>query len=409
MSSAHSHSHGPLGLRLDRRSALRLGLGAGALLATGGSLLGCSAESPATAPNAGGGDSLGSLKVGYLPITDASPLLIAHASGAFERRGLDVDMPTLFRSWPNIVEAFQARQVDVVHLLMPLAVQLRFDRSQPIKVLTWNHTNGSALTVAPEVNQVADLAGRTVAIPFWFSIHNVVLQQLLRAEGLTPVIDTEASVTARTVRLVVMPPPEMPAALQSGSIGGFIVADPFNALAELSGAGKVLRFTGDVWRDHACCVSVVHESLITETPQAAQALVDAMAEAQVALRDDRSGSARTLVDGGYLPQSIEAVERALGHYAVEEYGPSGAITHPEWESERIDFQPYPFPSYTERLITELRSTLVDGDASFLDRIDLAGAHEELVAVGLVEQSLAALGGPDVFGLSSFERSELIAP
>jgi NitT/TauT family transport system substrate-binding protein len=296
-----------------------------------------------------------------------------------------------------------------VHLLMPMAVQLRFDKQQPIKVLTWNHTNGSALTVAPSINTVEDLAGTTVAIPFWFSLHNVVLQQVLRSKGLEAVIATEPSVASRTVRLVVMPPSDMPAALQSGTISGFIVADPFNALAELAGAGKILRFTGDVWQEHACCVSVVHQSLVDETPDAAQALVDAMAQAQLALRTDRVGSAQMLVDGGYLPQSIESVTRALTHYDQVEYGPSGAITHPEWGSERIGFQPYPFASYTERLITELRSTKVDGDSAFLGQIDLASAHMDLVAVGLAERAMESQGGIAAFGLDSLERSEVIAP
>jgi NitT/TauT family transport system substrate-binding protein len=349
------------------------------------------------------------MRVGYLPITDASPLLVAHGSGALARRGFDAPAPTLFRSWPNIVEAFQSRQVDVVHLLMPMAVQLRFDKKQPIKVLTWNHTNGSALTVAPSIDSVEDLAGTTVAIPFWFSLHNVVLQQVLRSRGLEAVIDTDPSVTARTVRLVVMPPSDMPAALQSGSIAGFIVADPFNALAELAGAGKILRFTGDVWQEHACCVSVVHQSLVDESPDAAQALVDAMAEAHLALRSDRIASAQMLVDGGYLPQSIESVTRALTHYDQDEYGPTGAITHPEWASERIGFQPYPFASYTERLITELRSTKVDGDSSFLGQIDLASAHMDLVAVGLAERAMEAQGGIGAFGLDSLQRTEVIAP
>jgi NitT/TauT family transport system substrate-binding protein len=412
---SHSHVHGALAdPRFDRRTALRLALGAGAVMAGGGILAACGGAgtdtiAPTTSGLTGGTPSFGALRVGYLPITDASPLLVAHGSGALERRGFDAPAPTLFRSWPNIVEAFQARQVDVVHLLMPLAVQLRFDKRQPIKVLTWNHTNGSALTVAPSINSVEDLAGTTVAIPFWFSIHNVVLQQVLRAQGLDAVIDEEPSATGRTVRLVVMPPSDMPAALQSGSIAGFIVADPFNALAELAGAGKILRFTGDVWQEHACCVSVVHESLVDESPEAAQALVDAMAEAQLALRADRVGSAQLLVDGGYLPQSIESVTRALTHYDVAEYGPSGAITHPEWGSDRIGFQPYPFASYTERLITELRSTKVDGDASFLESIDLASAHMDLVAVGLAEQAMEAQGGIGAFGLDSLQRTEVISP
>jgi NitT/TauT family transport system substrate-binding protein len=410
-SQAHSHAQA-LGPRLDRRMALKLALGAGAAMATGGILAACGGSetvAPTTSGLVGGTPSFGTLRVGYLPITDASPLLIAHGSGALARRGFDAPSPTLFRSWPNIVEAFQSRQVDVVHLLMPLAVQLRFDKKQPVKVLTWNHTNGSALTVSSSVNTVEDLAGTTVAIPFWFSIHNVVLQQLLRSRGMDAVIDTDPSVAERTVRLVVMPPSDMPAALQSGSISGFIVADPFNALAELAGAGKILRFTGDVWQDHACCVSVVHESLIDESPAAAQALVDAMAEAQLALRADRAASAQLLVEGGYLPQSIEAVTRALTHYDEEEYGPSGAISNPQWGSERIGFQPYPFASYTERLITELRSTKVDGDASFLDAIDLASAHMDLVAVGLAEQAMASQGGKEAFGLNSLERSEVITP
>ncbi len=410
----HSHSHHVDQPRFDRRTALRLALGAGAVMAGGGILAACggseqTSSGPATSGAPGDSPSFGTMRVGYLPITDASPLLVAHGSGALARRGFDAPTPTLFRSWPNIVEAFQSRQVDVVHLLMPMAVQLRFDKKQPIKVLTWNHTNGSALTVAPSVDSVDDLAGTTVAIPFWFSVHNVVLQQVLRSRGLEAVIDTEPSVVARTVRLVVMPPSDMPAALQSGSIAGFIVADPFNALAELAGAGKILRFTGDVWQEHACCVSVVHQSLVDESPDAAQALVDAMAEAQLALRSDRIASAQMLVDGGYLPQSIESVTRALTHYDQDEYGPTGAITHPEWASERIGFQPYPFASYTERLITELRSTKVDGDSSFLGQIDLASAHMDLVAVGLAERAMEAQGGIGAFGLDSLQRTEVIAP
>lgn len=419
MSHHHVPVHGLDPRRFARRDLLRLAAGAGLALA-GAPLLGAcgsddssSGDTAAPGTTAAGGTtttpSLGTLRIGYLPITDASPLLIAHANGSFASRGIDTPEPTLFRSWPNLVEAFQADQVDVVHLLMPLAVQLRFGLGQGIKVLSWNHTNGSALTVAERVNSVSDLAGGTVAVPFWFSIHNVVVQQLLRANGLTPILGSDPSATDRTVKLVVMPPPDMPPALASGDLAGFIVADPFNALAETSGVGKVLRFTGDVWRDHACCVSVVKEDLVSGQPQAAQALVDALAEAQLTLRNDRIGSARTLSDRGYLPQPLPAIERALTHYDLDEYGPSGAIQHPEWESQRIDFQPFPFPSYTERLITELRTTLVDGDASFLEAIDLSTAHDELVAVGFADTAIERNGGLVAFGLASTSRTETVAP
>lgn len=352
---------------------------------------------------------LGAVRVGYLPITDASPLLVAHATGAFDAQGFDAASPTLFRSWADLVEAFQAEQVDVVHLLMPLAVQLRFGAGLPVKVVAWNHTNGSALTAADRIGSVTDLAGETVAIPFWWSIHNVVLQKLLRANGLTPVIEGNASKSDGTVKLVVLPPADMVPALASGSIAAFIVADPFNALAEVKGAGKILRFTGDVWRDHACCVTVVSENFLSSAPDAGQGLVNALAASQLTIADDRSAAAAILSDGGYLPQPVEAIERALTHYATEEYFTSGAIVNKEWSSERIGFQPYAFPSYTQELVTALKDTVIDGDRSFLDSLDPASVHEQLVADGLARAAIEANGGLERFRLASFERVETIAP
>ncbi|MEN9802150.1 MAG: hypothetical protein RLZ37_1275, partial [Actinomycetota bacterium] len=267
----------------DRRHFLKFVAGTGLLATTAPILLaacGGTSESGATTSLVAGTNPVvdrGAIRIGYLPITDASPLLVAHATGALTNEGFAADSPVLFRSWADLVEAFQAEQVDVVHLLMPLAVQLRFGAKLPVKVVAWNHTNGSALTAAERINSIADLAGETVAIPFWWSIHNVVLQKLLRANGLTPIISGDASRSDGTVKLVVVPPADMVPALASGSIAAFIVADPFNALAEVKDAGKILRFTGDVWRDHACCVTVVSENFLASGAEKGQGLVNALA------------------------------------------------------------------------------------------------------------------------------------
>ncbi|NVZ11379.1 ABC transporter substrate-binding protein, partial [Allochromatium humboldtianum] len=66
------------------------------------------------------------VRIGYLPITDSSPLLIAHARGLFEAEGLTAEAPRLFRSWAQLVEAFMAGQVNVVHLLSPITVWARY-------------------------------------------------------------------------------------------------------------------------------------------------------------------------------------------------------------------------------------------------------------------------------------------
>lgn len=341
------------------------------------------------------------LRIGYLPITDATPLLLAHALGLYEREGLKPSRPVLFRSWSQLVEAFLARQVDVVHVLMPVAIWMRFSQNVPVRVVAWNHTDGSALTVAPGVRSLEELAGRTVAVPFWYSIHNVVLQLLLRHAGLTPVLREAPSARDRTVRLTVMAPPDMPAALASGAIAGFIVAEPFNALAELNRVGEIFRFTGDVWLHHACCVVVMHEEDIQQRPQWAQAVVTALARAQRFARERREETARLLSrEGeGYLPQPRAVVARALGFYDREFYRRTGAIRHGDWPSARIDFQPFPFPSYTELLVRLLKTTRVEGERDFLDSLDPSQAHRLLVDDRFARVALQAAGGPESFGLT----------
>jgi NitT/TauT family transport system substrate-binding protein len=337
-----------------------------------------------------------SLRVGYLPITDAAPLLVAHGRGLFALAGVDVARPVLFRSWSGLVEAFLAGTVDVVHLLMPFAIQLRYALGAAVRVVAWSHTNGSALTVTPRLAGVPDLAGRKVAIPYWWSIHNVVLQDMLRGAGLRAVVREQPSRTAGTVELVVMSPPDMLPALDGGTIGGYIVADPFNAGAEAKRVGRIQRFVGDVWRDHACCVVLTRQDLLDTEPHRARAVVDALASAQQLLRGDRQGAARTLA-GSYLPQPLPAITRALT-YPAEPYQRSGALLHPDWQGQRIGFQPFPFPSFTERLVTAMRGTVVDGDTRFLDHLDPASVHRELVDDRFARGALARFGGPSAFGL-----------
>jgi NitT/TauT family transport system substrate-binding protein len=414
------HHQTPSPLMVDRRSLLRGLAGLGALGVGGGLLSACSrlldgdpARDAAAGGPAGNGDPGDPrLRVGYLPITDATPLLVAHGLGLYADQELEVARPTLLRSWAQVAEAFQARQVDLVHLLMPMAVQLRFAADFPLRIVAWNHTGGSGLTVANDVDDVAQLAGHTVAVPFWHSIHNVALQLLLADAGLTPLIgeDEQPSASEGTVRLVVMAPPDMPPALDQGSIKGYIVADPFNAVAEVQGIGKVLRFTGDVWLDHACCVSVMHADTLDERPEFAARTLEALVRAQLAVRDDLAGTATLLSEAGegYLPQPEPAIARALGHYDLDEYTATGAIRHPDWRTERIGFQPFPFPSYTEELVRRMQATVVDGDRSFLDALDPATVHADLVDDRAVRRALDAVGGPGAFGLpDELTRTETI--
>ncbi|WP_082470257.1 ABC transporter substrate-binding protein [Curtobacterium sp. S6] len=345
------------------------------------------------------------LRIGYLPITDAAPLLIGHARGLFEKHGARVEKPTLFRSWSSLSEAFVVGEVDAIHMLMPMALHMKYGLGADARITAWNHVNGSALTVKPEIDAVSDLAGTTVAIPAWWSVHNVVLQKLLRKEGLTPVIRKTPSPGSREVQLVVMAPSDMIPALSNGVISGFVVADPFNAGAFVQKVGKTLRYLGDVWKDHACCVTVMRGSLVDREPERAQAFMDGLVEAQSWTREHRAESA-TILSQNFLPQPLPAIRRALTDHAADF---PGSVHHPTWGGQLIDFAPYPYASFTAELLTAMRDTVVDAPDDFLSGLDPQRAQRELIDTRLVTRAIEKSGGMSAFGASSTHRTEEIAP
>lgn len=330
------------------------------------------------------------LRVGHLPITDASALLVAHHRGLWADEGLASASPTLFRGWDALAQAFIVGELDVVHLLMPLAVQLKLATKSPITVIGWGHTNGSALTVAPSIMETEQLAGTTVAVPSWWSVHSVLLQRLLEGVGLTPVVRQRASRSARTVELVVMPPAEMVSALGTGGISGFVVADPFNAMVEVKEIGRVHRFLGDVWQDHACCAIAVRTELVESNPLAVQALATGVVRAQDWLHNHRSDAGTLLSSGTYLPQPLPALDRVFMRDA-ETY--QGITTNPDWHGERLGFTAFPHASYTEQLVSLMQNSAIDGDTAFLRDLDPASVHGLLVDDRFTRDALAAIGTP----------------
>lgn len=399
---------------LSRRRFLRLT----GRTATGAALLGLAgtgayrsfasgsdtADAPGAAPQSSSAPQLldRPLRIGYLPITDASALLGAYELGFLQAAGVPAERPILFRSWDAMAQALTTDQVDVVHMLMPMALQLRMGQRAPIKVIGWGHTNGSALTVRPDVTDVSQLAGTTVAIPFWWSIHNILLQRMLAAAGLRPLTRGTPSASGRTVALSVMSPADMVPALAAGSISAFVVADPFSAVAEAQRVGVVHRFLGDVWREHACCAITATEAFTGANPQAATAVSTAVVQAQQWLAGHRGEAAELVTTRGrYLPQPPAAVSRV---FTRPEADYAGIAAHPDWHGERLGFAAFPARSYTERLVELMHDTQVLGDTRFLTGLSGAQAHAQVVDETFVTAALQGVGAP-----VTATRQELIVP
>jgi NitT/TauT family transport system substrate-binding protein len=356
------------------------------------------------------------VRIGYLPITDATVLLVAHAMGYFEDEGLKTEPPVLIRGWSPLVEGFAAAKFNLVHLLKPIPIWMRYNNGFPVKIMSWAHLNGSGLVVGRHtgVESFADLGGKQVAVPYWYSMHNIVLQMGLRHAGLTPVIKSQGEpLAANEVNLQIMPPPDMPPALAARKIDAFIVAEPFNAVGEMLAGGKMLRFTGDMWKNHPCCVVCMNENQINANPEWSQKVMNAIVRAQIYAQQNKKEVAHMLSkDGkGYLPMKADIIERAMTLYDEDSYATPDAIQNPGWGSGRIDFQPWPYPSATKLIVNELKNTLVGGDTTFLQQLDADFVAEDLVDYRFVKAAMEKhtgwQQGPGFNADNPFEREEVI--
>ncbi len=359
----------------------------------------------------------GVVNIGYLPITDATALLVAHGMGYFKDEGLTAPRPTLIRGWAPLVEGFVANKFNLVHLLKPIPVWMRYNNQVPIKLMAWAHTNGSGLVVGRHttIKSFKELGGTQVAVPFWYSMHNVVLQYALRQVGIKPVIKPQGSeIAADECNLQILPPPEMPASLAARKIDAYIVAEPFNAMGEIKAGARMLRFTGDIWKNHPCCVICMHEAATTQNAEFTQKVMNAVVRAQVYASQNKKEVARLMSkDGeGYLPMPAKIVERAMTMYASNaDYRSSGAIKHADWGNGRIDFQPWPYPSATRLIVEEMSRTVVGGSNKFLEGLDPQFVADDLVDYQFVKKALEKYpqwkDDPSVNPGDPFSRAELL--
>ncbi|MEJ2396501.1 MAG: ABC transporter substrate-binding protein [Candidatus Thiodiazotropha sp.] len=357
------------------------------------------------------------VRIGYLPITDATALLVAHGMGFFKDEGLESAKPTLIRGWSPLVEGFTAGKFNLVHFLKPIPVWMRYNNNFPVKIMSWAHVNGSALVVGKHTgaNEFKDLGGMQVAVPYWYSMHNIVLQMGLRSAGLKPVIQDQSKPLAKDeVNLMIMPPPDMPPALAAKKIDAFIVAEPFNAFGELKAGGKMLRFTGDMWKNHPCCVVCMNEQTVAAKPEWTQKVMNAIVRAEIYAQENKKEVALMMSKEGkrYLPMPGKAIVRAMTYYDEADYASPHAIRNQaEFHNGRIDFSPFPYPSATKLIVESMNQTLVGGDTTFLNKLDPEFVANDLVDYKHVKAAMEKYPGwekaPGVDPANPYEREEVV--
>lgn len=210
------------------------------------------------------------LSLGYLPLTDSAPLIVAQQLGLFEKYGLE---STLQRevSWANLRDKVVTGDLDGAQMLapLPLATSLGVGglRADMVTGLVLS-LNGNAITCSQALSraiakQGGDLAvsaastaralGRhvqqcakntrdtlTFASAHSFSCHTFELRLWLQAGGIDP---------QRDVRIIVLPPEQMADSLERGLIDGFCVGEPWNTVAVQAGLGTVQATGHQIWNN----------------------------------------------------------------------------------------------------------------------------------------------------------------
>jgi NitT/TauT family transport system substrate-binding protein len=238
------------------------------------------------------------IKIGYLPITHALPLYLQKDLEAQGFKNFELEL-VRFGSWPDLIDALNAGQIDGASMLITLAMKAK-EQGIPIKTVALGHRDGNVVVGAKDIATVADLKGKTFAIPHKFSPHNILLYQMLKKNNLN----------YTDVNVVELPPAEMPSALAQGSISGYAVAEPFGAASVVLGNGNVLYQSTDLWPDSICCALVLRSEFLEGRKEAAQEFVSKYIEAgKLAEQKDehtRKVSLQYLkVDEKVLEQSLE--------------------------------------------------------------------------------------------------------
>lgn len=297
------------------------------------------------------------LKIGFIPITCATPLIMAQPLGFYKQQGLDVQVIKT-AGWALIRDKMLNKEYDATHFLspMPLAISLGVGATAtPMNVATIQNTNGQAITLATKHKDKRDpktWKGFKFAVPFEYSMHNFLLRYYIAEAGLDPDKD---------IQIRVVPPPEMVANLRAGNIDGFLGPDPFNQRAVYEEVGFIHILTKEIWNGHPCCAFGTSTEFIQQNPGTFAALYRAVLTSAAMARDPKNREliAKVISPQAYLNQPEAVVAQVLtGKFAD---GLGNVVNEPN----RVDFDPIPWQSMAVWMLTQMkRWGYIKGDVNY---------------------------------------------
>ncbi len=297
------------------------------------------------------------LKVGFIPITCATPIIMAAPMGFYSKQGLNVEVVKT-AGWAVIRDKAINKEYDAAHMLspMPLAITLGVGSNPvPYTMPAVENINGQAITLSVKHKDKRDpksWKGFKFAVPFDYSMHNYLLRYYLAEHGLDPDQD---------VQIRAVPPPEMVANLRADNIDGFLAPDPVNQRAVFDGAGFIHLLSKELWEGHPCCAFAASQEFVTTAPNTYKALLKAIIEATAfaAKPENRKQIAEAIAPTNYLNQPVTVVEQVLTGTFADGLGNVKKVPN------RVDFDPFPYESFAVWIMTQMkRWGQIKGDVDY---------------------------------------------
>lgn len=267
------------------------------------------------------------VKLGFIPLTDCAPLVMAKELGLFKKYGVEVVL-TKETSWANIRDKILTGELDGAHCLysMPFSVYTGVGGKEGslMKIAMMLNVNGQAITLSndfcgkvgfKQMNKVTPVVAAklkaekevTFAMTFPGGTHDLWLRNWMSLAGLNQ----------KAVKIITIPPPQMVANMKVGNMDGFSVGEPWNGVAVKQGIGFTQIASQDIWKDHPEKALVVNNEFSTKHKADLVKVMKAVMEAckWLDVPANRKKAAAVIGKAPYVNAPADIIEgRLMGDY-----------------------------------------------------------------------------------------------
>lgn len=332
------------------------------------------------------------LTIGFIKLTDMVPLAVAYEKGYFEDEGLYVTLEAQ-ANWKVVLDGVVDGRLDGSHMLagQPLASAIGYGVSAEIVTPFSMSVNGMGVTVSNEVwegmkkNVPTGSDGTPVhpisasalkpfveeytagGKPFNFgmvfpvSTHNYILRYWLAAGGIQPGYydptngETLGQINAE-VLLNVVPPPQMPATMEAGTILGYCVGEPWNQQAVFKGIGLPVITSDDIFFHHADKVFGVTKEFAETNPNTTARLTRALIRASMWLdaqdNANRVEASQIISQPNYVGADVGVIKNSMT--GIYEFEKGDIRPAPDFNMFFRDNAAYPYYSDAVWYLTQMR-------------------------------------------------------